>query len=131
MRPRHRVALIAEIATAWIPLAWALHRRSLPELLASARRPRVRAIVVPEAERLEVAVRLGAIVDRVVGRFPLENRCLVRSLVLIRLLARRSIPDAVLIIGAQVDGGFAAHAWVEYAGQALLPPFSHEPLTRL
>lgn len=131
MRPRHRLALIAEIVATYVPFVWALRRRGLTSLLASARRQGRRRIVVPESERDEVAVRLATIVGHVMDRLPFDNRCLMRSLVLIRLLARRSIEDAELVIGAQVEGGFAAHAWVEYAGEALLPPLSYLPLARL
>jgi hypothetical protein len=57
---------------------------------------------------------------RTLDPLPGDTRCLVRSLVLVRLLARRGVP-ARLIIGVTRTGPFAAHAWVERDGRALLP----------
>ena len=46
-------------------------------------------------------------------------RCLVTSLVLVRVLARRGVA-ADLRIGVQTDAGLLrAHAWVEWQGRAL------------
>lgn len=70
---------------------------------------------IPEARRLGHAVALTLSI------LPMGARCLVRSLVLIDLLARRDI-DATLVLGARSDGGFRAHAWVELGGQPLLSP---------
>ena len=54
---------------------------------------------------------------------PGGTRCLMRSLVLLRLLARRGIGDAELIIAVQPGPAVLdAHAWVELDGRALLPP---------
>jgi hypothetical protein len=39
------------------------------------------------------------------------------------MLARRGI-RAVLVIGARGGPDFQAHAWVEKAGEPLLPPYS-------
>jgi hypothetical protein len=52
---------------------------------------------------------------------PGDTRCLVRSLVLTRLLARRGI-QAKLVIGASAGGEFLAHAWVEHDGYPVLNP---------
>ena len=52
---------------------------------------------------------------------PGDTRCLARSLVLTRLLARRGIP-AKLVIGARAEPDFLAHAWVECEGEAVLSP---------
>jgi hypothetical protein len=51
---------------------------------------------------------------------PGDTRCLARSLVLTQLLARRGIPSR-LVIGARPAPRFLAHAWVEHAGQPVLP----------
>jgi hypothetical protein len=45
----------------------------------------------------------------------------MRSLVLVRVLARRGI-ESRLIIGVRTQPQFGAHAWVEQAGHALLDP---------
>jgi hypothetical protein len=60
-------------------------------------------------------------VHRTLGPLPLRSRCLVSSLVLIRLLAARGM-HAKLVIGTSLQSTFIAHAWVEYEGSALLPP---------
>jgi hypothetical protein len=52
---------------------------------------------------------------------PGDTRCLVRSLVLTRLLARRGIA-CTLVIGARTAPTFLAHAWVEHGGHAVLDP---------
>jgi hypothetical protein len=44
----------------------------------------------------------------------------MRSLVLTRVLARRGI-DSRLVIGVHPGERFAAHAWLEHDGAALLP----------
>jgi hypothetical protein len=51
---------------------------------------------------------------------PADSRCLMRSLVLTRLLARRGI-ESRLVISVRPGERFAAHAWVEHDGVALLP----------
>jgi Transglutaminase-like superfamily len=47
--------------------------------------------------------------------------CLRQSLVLWYLLRRRGIPCQLRIGGTVEAGQFAAHAWVEYAGESLDP----------
>ncbi len=70
---------------------------------------------------MERAARLGRAVVRMLSLLPGDTRCLVRSLVLTRLLARRGIP-ARLVIGARTAPAFLAHAWVECDGVAVLDP---------
>ena len=66
------------------------------------------------------AARLGRIVRRTLGILPADSRCLVQSLVLTSLLARRGI-HTTLVIGVKPEPRFEAHAWVELAGYPLLP----------
>src|SRR5690349_16159070 len=117
MRPLHRLRLIAEIWALYLPLLWRLRRRGINHVLPAARSTRGARIEVPAAERQEVAVRLGSIVGHVLDWVPFDNRCLIRSVVLVRVLARRSIDDATLVIGVKTAGGFGAHAWVEREGE--------------
>jgi hypothetical protein len=70
-----------------------------------------------------LARRLARAVARTLTFFPTDNRCLVRSLVLDRLLARRSL-HSVVVLAARAEPNFAAHAWVEHDARALLPPAS-------
>ena len=56
----------------------------------------------------------------------------MQSLVLTVLLVRRGIRTS-LLLGVKGDGGFEAHAWVEYSGRPLLPDLheSYELLAKL
>ena len=58
--------------------------------------------------------------ERVVARIPGDSRCLMRSLVVLAMLARRGV-DARLVLAARPTPEFAAHAWVERTGDPLLP----------
>jgi Transglutaminase-like superfamily len=70
---------------------------------------------------VEQARRLGRAVATVLSLLPGDTRCLVRSLVLTRLLGRRGI-SARLVIGARSGPEFLAHAWVECGGLPVLHP---------
>ena len=52
------------------------------------RDPESARVTTPAGEQLALAVRLGAIVEKVLGRLPTDNRCLIRSLVLVPPSAR-------------------------------------------
>lgn len=66
------------------------------------------------------AARLGKVVLRTLALLPTDTRCLVRSLVLTGLLARRGISSKI-VIGVAPGAKFRAHAWVEHAGYPVLP----------
>jgi Transglutaminase-like superfamily len=72
------------------------------------------------AQALIVARRLAGASTRSLRLLPSDPKCLIRSLVLLSLLASRGIP-ARLVIGAHTRREFEAHAWVEYDGRKLLP----------
>ncbi len=78
------------------------------------------------------AARLAWAVRRTLRLVPTDARCLMQSLVLTVLLARRRI-DTRLLIGVQPGSDFKAHAWVEYCGRPLLPDSQgiYEPLAQL
>jgi len=57
---------------------------------------------------------------RLLSVLPTDSRCLIRSLVLLALLERRGA-GATLVVGVRTEPQFAAHAWVECQGEALLP----------
>lgn len=73
-----------------------------------------------ESELLYEAWRLGRAVHLTLRFMPGDTRCLTKSLVLTQLLGRRGI-QAKLVIGARTRPSFSAHAWVEQAGQPVLP----------
>jgi len=68
----------------------------------------------------EAAERLARDVERA-GReysiYPAD--CLVRSLVLVRLLRRRGLPAELRLGARTLTGVFEAHAWVEHCGVPL------------
>lgn len=123
-----RVRLAAEIVTAYLQARRALRRAPIASVVAT-----LRSQVSPAASyfssttstvtesTLEEARRLGRAVARTLALVPGDTRCLVRSLVLTRLLARRGIP-AKLVIGARAAPDFLGHAWVEYGGDPVLSP---------
>jgi hypothetical protein len=74
----------------------------------------------PDATTFVEARRLGDVVMRVLPRLPVDSRCLMCSLTLISLLARRGIGGS-LVIGVRPDEEFGAHAWVELGGRPILP----------
>lgn len=119
---RQRLRLALEILAAYAAARRALHREPIETALARARASndgpdRGESSAASFAE----ACRLGVAVARTLALAPGDTRCLVRSLVLSRLLARRGIPST-LVIGARSAPRFLAHAWVEYAGRAVLDP---------
>ena len=69
---------------------------------------------------------------RTISVLPLDSRCLMRSLVLMGILAHRGMP-ATFVLSAASGPQFEAHAWVEYAGNPLLVPAdaTHQDLVRL
>jgi hypothetical protein len=74
------------------------------------------------AAELEAAVgRAARALDRALRRGPLRPGCLVRSLALAELLARRGVPDGLIRLGVRRAGGrvLDAHAWVELGGRVI------------
>jgi transglutaminase superfamily protein len=63
--------------------------------------------------------RLSRAVERTLGPLPTDSRCLVRAVVLLRLLARRGRRGEV-VIGVRKAGSFGAHAWVEVDGRPIV-----------
>ena len=74
--------------------------------------------------------RLGHPVRRTLDPLPWDSRCLMRSLVLLRMLARRGVV-CELVIGVRPGETFEAHAWIGHEGHPLLPTLGYEPLTVL
>ena len=118
-RARLVVEVLGTYARAWV----LLRRRPLPEALASLRAPgRPRPAEDPR--------RLGRAVSRTLRVLPTDSRCLVRSATLAGLLAHRGL-DGVVVLGVRPGESFAAHAWVELDGVALLPDGGFERLAEL
>jgi hypothetical protein len=119
LKTRAKLALATEIVLAYVRARVRLARGDFRTAVGGLRavtpsRP-APAHPVPEGRRL------GGAVVRTLRLLPTDSRCLMRSLVLTRLLARRGIPST-LVIGVRRPGEFAAHAWVEHEGVPLLDP---------
>lgn len=123
---REKAALGLEILSAYSRARWLLWRTDLPSTLAALRAGAAEQTADP-AEAQRAGVRLGQAVGKALRHLPFDSRCLMRSLVLTRLLARRGI-DTSLVIAVKPESQFIAHAWVEREGVPLLepagPPFS-------
>ena len=123
-----KAQLAGEVLTAYGKVRWWLPRHQLDDVVARLRQVASAhppgsgdvALVDPESAQLS-GLRLGRAVSRTLRLLPTDSRCLVRSLVLTALLARRGLSSS-LVIGVRSDPEFAAHAWVEHAGRPLLPP---------
>ena len=119
-----RVRLAAEILSSYCAARWWLLRLSFPDAVAAARDIRPDGPVGLSDDQLRSAgIRLGSAVQRMLGPLPVDSRCLVTALVLTRMLARRGI-DSSFVLGVRSRPRFAAHAWVERGGVALLPTAS-------
>jgi hypothetical protein len=116
-----KLQLIVEVLTDYCRVRWLLWRTDLRSVVVSLRGSEA---LTTDAGRQAAGARLGLAVMRVLKLLPFDSRCLVRSLVLTRMLARRRI-DSVLVIGVKVQPSFSAHAWVESGGRPLLPPLDY------
>ena len=120
LSPGARLALAWEIVVAYGVASWALRRRGLRDALTALRSKAPGDEPAEGGHPLAVGRRLGRAVRRTLGVLPADSRCLMSSLVLTRLLARRGI-ESELVISVRPGEKFAAHAWVEHDDEALLP----------
>jgi hypothetical protein len=114
-----RTRLLVEIVAAYMQARRELRRAPIESVVATLRSDSSLPPPVREPSALADARRLGWIVARTLRLMPGDTRCLARSLVLTRLLARRRI-SAKLVIGARATPDFLAHAWVECEGRPVL-----------
>jgi Transglutaminase-like superfamily len=123
---RAKLRLGAEIFITYVRMRWAMGRTELPQLVERIRAAGVARGAAGDADPGSLA---GAVMG-MLAVLPTDSRCLVRSLVYLSLLARRGVA-ATLVIGVRSEPSFAAHAWVERDGEALLPSGDGEfrPLT--
>ena len=118
---RWKASLTAEVLLTYGRVRWLLARNGLPATLETLRRQPGGVAPDPGDAELtwHVGERLGYVATRTLEPLPGDSRCLMRSLVLTAMMARRGI-ETTLVIGAKTDEGFAAHAWVERQGLPLL-----------
>ena len=111
-----------EVVAAYVRVRWLMWRRTdVREVLQALRRPSDRARGAHGGGGGDDPVRLGRAVARTLAPLPTDTRCLVQSLTLTSLLARRGLRGCV-VIGSR-PAPFAAHAWVELDGRPLLDPY--------
>jgi len=122
---RERARLALEILHDYVRVRLQMRRGGLRETVAALRAPARTAGPVETADATRLAINLGAAVGRVCDVLPTDSRCLIRSLVLTRVLARRGL-DSALVIGVRSEPSFEAHAWLERDGVPLLPPHEQE-----
>ena len=115
---RRKLRLVLEILPVYVRARWLLARREFPAVLAVLREVR-KPTELSELDQQLLGVRLGRALERTLRPLPADSRCLIKSLVLTNLLARRGV-DTQFIIGVRWAPDFQAHAWVEKAGVALL-----------
>ena len=111
-----KLRLAVEILLEYLRAGWTLRRHGLEAALAAVPRPSER----DDPGQHETSLRMGRAVDRTLSSLPSDPRCLIRSVVLARLLARRGIGSR-LVVGVRAAPEFTAHAWVEHRGSPLLP----------
>jgi hypothetical protein len=114
-----RARLAAEVVATYVRARRELRRVPIESAIAALRADPSLPPPADPADGLQEARRLGWVVARTLRLLPGDTRCLTRSLVLTRLLARRGIA-ARLVIGARPAPEFLAHAWVECDDQPVL-----------
>jgi hypothetical protein len=129
--PGGRLLLTAEVLFDYIRARRLMRSTDLEDALS-----RLRDHAAPESEATaqqhHTAMRLGRAATLILRRLPTDNRCLVRSLAVSGMLARRGIP-AQLVLGVRPETSepFMAHAWVEHGGECVLPDEGFERLHAL
>jgi hypothetical protein len=120
-RLSRKAALACEVLGDYVRMRILMRRGTLEETVSRLREPVQRAASpsVGHGENLTVTgIRLGRVVVQTLAPLPTDSRCLMRSLVLLRMMARRGA-TCRLVIGVSPEPEFKAHAWLERAGQPL------------
>ncbi len=122
LSPSHRLRLAWEVFATYLRVRWRMRGGDAESAVRSLRTgmtPVDRDAEHGTGEELVAAWRLARATRRVLMRLPADSRCLFRSLTLMCMLERRGISQVVVI--AVRPRPFAAHAWVEVEGAAVLP----------
>ena len=114
LSPARKLVLAAEILRSYVRVRLTLRRSDFQSAVVALRSPDSPVSDGADAERLSRAV------SRTLRLLPTDSRCLMQSLVLTDVLARRGIASS-LVIGVTPGPEFAAHAWIEAGGRPLLP----------
>jgi hypothetical protein len=127
----YRIGLAAEILSTYVTVRRLIRSRTLPETVAVLRRG-VGDGAEGDASSLAIGRHLASATVRTITLVPADSRCLMRSLVLTRMMARRRI-GSTFVLSVAPPPAFEAHAWVEHGGRALLEPArgEHRSMLRL
>jgi hypothetical protein len=115
-----------EIVATYAEVRWRMLRGDVRDVVAALREDAVDVHETYDAYR--IGRRLRQVVRRTLDPLPWDSRCLMRSLVLLRMLARRGVV-CQLVIGVRPGETFEAHAWIEHGRHPLLPTLGYERLT--
>ena len=121
-----RLRIAFEIVGTYVQVRYRMFRGDVTAVVAALRGGAVDLHEPYDAYR--IGRRLGRPVRRTLDPLPWDSRCLMRSLVLLRMLARRGVV-CQLVIGVRPGETLEAHAWIEHDGHALLPTLGYERLT--
>jgi len=108
--------LLAELGFRLLPWRW------LTGALAPLPVRRPASPAAPSAEAEALARQVQDLVRAAAAHHLLPVRCLARSVVSRRLLARRGVGTELRIGVARQGGALRAHAWLEHAGEPLGEP---------
>lgn len=117
----HKLRLAAESLAIYVRVRRLLRGADLPTVVERLRGAAAPSQGPPDPASYAAGLRLARASTRTISLLPTDSRCLMRSLVLTGLLARRDVAGT-LVIGVSPGEEFGAHAWVELGGQPLLPP---------
>lgn len=119
-RPIDRAKLAGEVLLSYVRVRWTM-RSSEPAEAVTRLRSYARRHPVETDQDGEVMAgwRLARAVMKTLEPLPTDSRCLMRSLTLLTIMERRGLSPTLVI--AVVPEPFAAHAWIELHGHALLP----------
>ncbi|MEX2196013.1 MAG: lasso peptide biosynthesis B2 protein [Thermoleophilaceae bacterium] len=121
LSPLRKLRLGAEALAAYARVRRALRGSDLPTAVGRLRGQAAPPQRPPDDRAYAAGLRLARASSRTITLLPTDSRCLMRSLVLTAMLARRDVAGTV-VIGVSPGEEFGAHAWVELGGRPLLPP---------
>ncbi|HMC49587.1 MAG TPA: lasso peptide biosynthesis B2 protein [Solirubrobacterales bacterium] len=120
LSPWAKARLSLEVMSTYLRVRWAMRGDDAEEAVRLIRKQAAGDPVEfdAEGEGLVAAWRLARATRKVLLNLPSDTRCLFRSLTLMSMLERRGIAQQLVI--AVRPKPFAAHAWIEVEGQAVL-----------
>jgi Transglutaminase-like superfamily len=114
-----RIRMGCEVLITYLRVRWLMRNQDASHAVRSLRAARHDTPSFEQGMELFAAWRVAHGVVGVLNRLPSDARCLFRSLTLLAMLQRRGISQTLVI--AVRPEPFAAHAWIEVNGHAMLP----------